>query len=1320
MDLSINKINLNNKSLSFKGLEGAYDETLAPIMRFTAPNRKNGEEVYLEFAYSLVKDPKTNQYIAPDKSAIYTVPFEDSDTLEIEQSWLKKEGVPTGGFAYRFKIVDPNTGKTRYALDSARSMKISDKGEGAKERMNLVEMGRNYGITPKTGSMYHGFLNSVEEDDSKIVAKKVRNHFNKFGGGMSALNNLLEKTHDLDPYRYVMTTPDIGADKVSSHRYWPANHYQCSDLGVFKDFNFNMFKKGKGYVADGAFTSQGIQSPLVQHVLKWGKESPFYNWLKMDPNSDLILGVLPDYAEVDGVNPYDHIGVRLVNPKGEGYDKAKPTYIQFFDDRLLSPEDQVDGKFHFDYTYTPEGFDHYDITTHQDSVQPYAFEVNPNDKKLKAFNGGRVLKYNQIPDKTDFFTFPNFTIGKKNQVGGATCWDGNVDIIKMNLSNPDNTEANRQGFFAAREYLHGVADYWTETIQSHLILETAKVDDSTKAQIAKANNVDSSLGSLVAENFHSLVAKNAKTSKQIIENFPLQTLETSEELSAIFAQPQFREKFLTDKNVALIQKMFDSAVATIADGKGSEYELYVRKTQGNDILRYIFASALNPKAANNGVINISELNKVTLKSLERVASNTPEEERAQVISRLTEGLKKVEIGAFANKAKAKLENVTLGDFKLAEAIVLQGKGGLNWRFDAAKDIGDLDAVRNGEAFDKIWNGDSKTPGVQKFWADFVERIKKYNPSAYVINEVTSLGEFCSDDTMESFDKKLATRWANIPEGEERPYEYKPVYAKQVEFLSETSSTTTSEYSKGFNAFSKFAGVDPEGKDGKLGKKLSISEQLSARKRAGNLQKLKDEMDALMKYNQPDSSILSHMFVSNHDKPSVLHTLPLNMSVYIAEDLNQLDNQTKDDILKLIGKTGADFKEATSKVCPKAVGVGLTMQKVIDGLNCSAEDKEKLSAALTKLVNGQKKEGGISSFKRAEAFGVRPYELTIQDLFDYSGIKYGDEDILNFHRTMMKDSMIYYQRMWQVMNACVGTPTIYAGHEFAQTGYETPSKNEYLGIRNEVLRGLKTQDVYQEYYEQMQEISSLYQKEGLGALRDGAPVSLDVDIITQNELVDVNAVVKKNATGELNEGKLKYFADQISTKLMKEKGFEDLTQKQIKEKIEAIIDKCQKEKPADEAAKAVCEYFGVATDNKNPEAIVNKEFTERIAATVKAEIDYDKELGKATQIWPMFKKNSKGSEVISIITNLGLPKGVASYEQPASETVEYTVKGGIKLSKDKTQFAYELPEGYILKRFGEEGVEYTIENGVLKRVGDVADVVLKDTVTHFYKALKTAL
>ena len=377
MDFSINKLHKANNNLQFTGLEGALNKKSSFVYKFIPPAHKSNEEVYLEISY-LESDPETKGAKKPDEKKFIERKFNGNSPIEISQEILKKES--PFGIAYRYKIVNKN-GEVRYEQDPFRTMKINNKGD----RMNVIEHKNFYGVSPKGGTMRHSFLDSdVRLKGDKMVTAAdrdfVRNHFNKLGGSIKGLTYLLNNTDELEPYRYIMTTPDIGADKVSSHRYWPSNQYQCNNLQDFKDFNFELFKKGKGYIADGAFTSQGIQSPLVQHVLKWGEDSPFYNMLKVD--GFITLGVLPDIRpDGEAVNPYEHIGVRIVNnPNNKDYDANKSTYIQFFDDRLLSEEKQNDTKnLHFDYDSAPQ--DHYEITSHQDSVQPYAFEIDAKDKK---------------------------------------------------------------------------------------------------------------------------------------------------------------------------------------------------------------------------------------------------------------------------------------------------------------------------------------------------------------------------------------------------------------------------------------------------------------------------------------------------------------------------------------------------------------------------------------------------------------------------------------------------------------------------------------------------------------------------------------------------------------------------------------------------------------------------------------------------------------------------------------------------------------------------------------------------------------------------
>ena len=46
MDLSINKLNFKN-NINFKGLDGAYDQETAPVLKFYAPAHGKNEKVYL-------------------------------------------------------------------------------------------------------------------------------------------------------------------------------------------------------------------------------------------------------------------------------------------------------------------------------------------------------------------------------------------------------------------------------------------------------------------------------------------------------------------------------------------------------------------------------------------------------------------------------------------------------------------------------------------------------------------------------------------------------------------------------------------------------------------------------------------------------------------------------------------------------------------------------------------------------------------------------------------------------------------------------------------------------------------------------------------------------------------------------------------------------------------------------------------------------------------------------------------------------------------------------------------------------------------------
>ena len=298
--------------------------------------------------------------------------------------------------------------------------------------------------------------------------------------------------------------------------------------------------------------------------------------------------------------------------------------------------------------------------------------------------------------------------------------------------------------------------------------------------------------------------------------------------------------------------------------------------------------------------------------------------------------------------------------------------------------------------------------------------------------------------------------------------------------------------------------------------------------------------------------------------------------------------------------------------------------------------------------------------------------------------------LDFHSTMMKDSMTYFERMWQVMNACIGVPTLYGGSEFVQTGYETPNKNVYLGIRNEVLHDLQNDPRYEDYFDKMQKISSLYKKPGLSALRDGTPISLDM--IDEIEKIVSDAV--KDGVEGYNKGKLEYFANCVVTYINNGNDKNEL------------FKRLNANKNNPNAFKALMKKIGVDTNNANDK---NMEYFQKTIPYVERAVNA--KLGNGAQIWPLYKKDSKGSQTISIITNLGLPLGKASCEVSPKD-INYSISS-IPLKKDKNEMPISIPEGYILKRIDDPNPNnaYIIENNAIKPLGK-ASITLNDTVTTF--------
>ena len=86
-----------------------------------------------------------------------------------------------------------------------------------------------------------------------------------------------------------------------------------------------------------------------------------------------------------------------------------------------------------------------------------------------------------------------YSLVKKGEVGGFTGWDGNVDLIKMNLANHVNDINYKEGANQARNHLYNVARYWTEETRNALIFNVANEIYNKRNTDAHNQNVQSEL-----------------------------------------------------------------------------------------------------------------------------------------------------------------------------------------------------------------------------------------------------------------------------------------------------------------------------------------------------------------------------------------------------------------------------------------------------------------------------------------------------------------------------------------------------------------------------------------------------------------------------------------------------------------------------------------------------------------------------------------------------------------------------------------------------------------------------------------------------------
>ena len=1241
--MKVNSISLNMMpKVSFKGYAPAKDDYGARVYEFNYPFDENKYNCYLEI-YNVDKDKDGNYYITDiipnsdstdDKHLNERKLTSGKNIVDLSGSYFISNDTP---FAYHYKLVPIGGGHPIYTVDAGNIIDNTDT-KGAHEIYNYVtQSGSNlaHGGSMKlvipdnfnVGYVYNKELFSGENilKDEKLQQKAIRSykHFsNKMGGTLAGIEKSLDDG-EFDGYSSIISLPLFTDDTVSSHAYWNKNNMQIAqslgNINNFASLTRKMFAKGMTFVSDGAFVNEGLEGIHFANVLKWGEKSPFYHWFNASgfPFTLGVFGKNQDFISHKIVNsPYTYRqtsdGV-IYMAGNDDYDPKKPTYIQIFDKRLVS-EEQLEDNTHLIKSYDVLNTNSpYDINTHNDTVVPYKFEVDPEvyhknmlnlsdynkthkDKiKIDDINGTRFLSKNvyfELEDKIE---------------SNIETWDANTDILKLNYTpshaiteqmknipfedREEFAKLLKQNNIEVQDYAITSGIFWTQKAKDILTLYTAQnlknIEGKSAGEIfEKINqNIDKNIFPKKIDNLNKTVIQNIldgnyETNRQFysdsykdqvkmgLMNLPLDSIEFGDNIASVMATPYIAKRAIHEDEIGVskydlykkgnpqvtdtykrgydyTQKMYDKEMSDFAldildrvqndlsqkFSEGAEtslYGKYVLPLLTQEIARFAVIKALQPDAkvyADNKTGEIGydyeALKEISLQTL-GIYGASPEDEAMSLISKIRSGISKISEADkkfLADALKKSIEGTSAESFAIADMIVDRSEVGLDWRIDAAKDIGNMDSLRNQNTdFDYTWKN------VTNFWKLFSDNILKINPNSYLVAELTD--EY---DLHKVGNGDASSR-------------YKHALDVRRKFLNDADLTALANYTYYFNDIIGMFGQKLEYEKGNMEIKF---EDLPAHIYNKMLYNKYDIGKNYLASSDLNSLIYSYTFVGNHDKPRILHGLALDMGMFFSDLTDKANKDYRMRAYKLVNdrfdpnnppKEDEVNRFNFSNVSPKAVAMGEAMRTaLIESLNELSQSNEifrenhkstfeALSHAITDMVNGNY----LGKHFEADSFGVKPFDITLDAIIRQSRYnekypnKLGEQECRllknKAFEKLVKPAFSKLTGMMEYLVALPGKPTLYSGDDLASTGFESKTKNIYLQnrayIHNEWLDD-ENKAFVKEYYNKLKNIMALRSRPELDALNNGAPILLPLQQVSNGDYKSqVSVIFRENTDGKM--------------------------------------------------------------------------------------------------------------------------------------------------------------------------------------------------------------
>jgi len=538
----------------------------------------------------------------------------------------------------------------------------------------------------------------------------------------------------------------------------------------------------------------------------------------------------------------------------------------------------------------------------------------------------------------------------------------------------------------------------------------------------------------------------------------------------------------------------------ISGPNATEYGKFVLPILTAEIAKYAVIKGLFPdakvKVNDNGDISYDyeALKQTSLNELGIIASS-PKDEAKCLVNELKSGIsrlnKNTRIQEKLAEALAKsLKGTDRNSFALAEMIVDRTETGLDWRIDATKDIGDMEAVRQANTdFEYTWNQ------VINFWKHFTDGVIKWNPNAYLTAEITDEG-----DLHKAGEGASSERFKHI--NNDNKYDSDIV----SKFLRETRINATANYNTFFSTLPEifaqnFETGDTSQNHGNYIDKL-LFEKLIGR-------------DNYVQSGPLQSLIYSYTFIGNHDKPRALHCMALDMHMFYNLEgheeqayrmlRNNLDGNIDNKDFENFKKYELSAVSSKNLAMSYALYDGFkdVLNKMKNDNQINDENYDKISKAVTQAISDLS--NGIFEGENFEtdAFGFKPFDITIDVVLRQAknnGLRLNEDDIKTLSNKVFQQILEPANKkllaMMKILVALPGNPTLYAGDDLNSTGADYKSKNVTTDNRSYLHHEWTDKDDYKnykkfvkDYEEKFAEVMKTRSKDELRALNTGSPFTL---------------------------------------------------------------------------------------------------------------------------------------------------------------------------------------------------------------------------------------